>query len=59
MGASLEFHSLKGERRVLLSDFYKDDGIDRFDLQKGEILTAIHLPQPPGFVAHRGDCGRH
>ena len=53
MGASLAFHSLEGERRVLLSDFYKDDGIDRFALKRGEILTSIHLPKPRGFVAHR------
>ena len=53
MGAELELHSLEGERRVPLSEFYADDGIDRTKLQRGEVLTQIHLPNPRGFVAHR------
>ena len=53
LDAPLELHSLNGERRVQLSEFYKADGIDRVTLQRGEVLTAIHLPKPRGFVAHR------
>ncbi len=53
MGAILELHSIHGDRKVPISDFYKKDGIDRIRIQKGEVLTAIHLPRPRGFVAHR------
>jgi len=53
MGAELELHSTDGERRVPLCDFYENDGIDRTTLNRGEVLTAIHLPHPRGFVAHR------
>ena len=53
MGAELELHSLNGQRRVSLSDFYSSDGIERVNLERGEVLTPIHLPHPRGFVAHR------
>ena len=53
MGAELELHSIQGVRRLPLSEFYADDGIDRTTLHRGEVLTRIHLPKPRGFVAHR------
>jgi 4-hydroxybenzoyl-CoA reductase subunit beta len=53
MGAQLTLISENGERKIAISDLYQEDGIHRTSLQRGEILTAIHLPTPRGFVAHR------
>jgi len=53
MGAHLALVSANGERNIPISALYSDDGIRRTTMQRGEILTAIHLPTPRGFVAHR------
>jgi 4-hydroxybenzoyl-CoA reductase subunit beta len=53
MGAQLTLLSAQGERKIPISALYGDDGIHRTTIQRGEILTTIHLPAPRGFVAHR------
>jgi 4-hydroxybenzoyl-CoA reductase subunit beta len=53
MGAEVVIASTEGERQVPISALYKEDGIDRTVLQRGDLLTAIVLPKPRGFVAHR------
>lgn len=42
--ADLEIAGMSGTRRMPLRDFYKNDGIDRIALGRGEILTAVHVP---------------
>lgn len=42
--AEVEIAAMNGTRRVPLREFYKNDGMDRIALGKGEILTAVHVP---------------
>jgi len=42
--AEVEIAAMSGARRVPLREFYKNDGMDRIVLGKGEILTAVHVP---------------
>jgi carbon-monoxide dehydrogenase medium subunit len=45
MGAGARLVSSKGEREVPLEDFFKGPG--ETVLEKGEILTSVHVPVPP------------
>ncbi len=49
LGASLTLVSPAGMRQVLLSDFYRDDGMDRHALAVDEVLVAIELPPTDGM----------
>lgn len=40
-----------GERRVLVKDLYRPDGIDFVTKKREEILTTIHVPAPNGMRA--------
>ena len=42
--AEVEIAGIDGARRMPLRDFYKNDGMDRMALGRGEIVTAIHVP---------------
>ena len=53
MGAEVVIASAEGERRVPITALYKDEGIDRHVLRRGDLLTAVVLPRARGFVAHR------
>ncbi len=44
LGAEVEIRSLKGERRVPVKDFIK--GPVEIDLEPGELVTAVHVPEP-------------
>jgi len=46
--AEVEMAAMSGTRRVPLREFYKNDGMDRIALGKGEILTAVHVPARMG-----------
>jgi CO/xanthine dehydrogenase FAD-binding subunit len=49
--AELEIRSKAGSRTVPLATFYR--GYKQMDLQAGELITAIHLPEPQnGFVEY-------
>ena len=43
LGAEVTLVSTEGERRIQVSDLYRNDGIEYLGLRPGEILTAIHL----------------
>jgi CO/xanthine dehydrogenase FAD-binding subunit len=49
LGASLRMQSKAGEREILLSDFYKNDGINYMLRGPGELLTEISLPEMHGW----------
>ncbi len=42
--AEIEIASVRGSRRVTLSDFYNNDGVNRMKLVKDELLTRVILP---------------
>ncbi|MGH9776224.1 MAG: FAD binding domain-containing protein [Candidatus Acidiferrales bacterium] len=44
LDAEVEIVGPRGERRVPLEQFYKNDGMDRIALGDDEILAAIHVP---------------
>lgn len=44
LDASIQIAATNGTRRIALRDFYKNDGMDRIALGRGEIVTAIHVP---------------
>jgi len=44
LDAEIEIAGIHGMRRIPLRDFYKNDGIDRIALGRGEIVTAVHVP---------------
>lgn len=48
LDAELRLWSPRGERRVALAGFHHDDGIERHDLARDEVLVAIELPAPTG-----------
>jgi 4-hydroxybenzoyl-CoA reductase subunit beta len=43
--AEIELASTRGTRRMALSDFYNNDGIDRAKLKSDELLTRVFLPE--------------
>ncbi|MFQ5926011.1 MAG: FAD binding domain-containing protein [Terriglobia bacterium] len=50
LDAEMEIVGPRGTRRVSLVHFYKNDGMDRIDLARDEILTAVHIPaQTAGY----------
>jgi 4-hydroxybenzoyl-CoA reductase subunit beta len=44
LDAEVEITGPHGSRRLPLSDFYKNDGMDRIALERDELLTAVHVP---------------
>lgn len=44
LDAEIEIVGTAGARRMPLRDFYKNDGMDRIALRRGEIVTAVHVP---------------
>jgi 4-hydroxybenzoyl-CoA reductase subunit beta len=44
LDAEIEIAGPRGTRRLPLSEFYRNDGMDRIALERGEILTAAILP---------------
>lgn len=44
LDAEIEIAATNGTRRIPLRDFYKNDGMDRIALGRGEIVTAVHVP---------------
>jgi 4-hydroxybenzoyl-CoA reductase subunit beta len=56
LGATLEIHSSRGVREVLIDDLWRNDGAYNKDLAGDEILSSIRIPaQAPG---HRGAYGK-
>ncbi len=53
MGAHIEIVDKDGLSTLPISALYTDDGINRHVLPPGALLTAVILPEPRGFVAHR------
>ncbi len=51
LGAEVTLVGPEGERRIVASDLYKDDGIDYTHKKPGEILTSVHLPAVNGWRA--------
>lgn len=45
LDASFELVSAQGKRQIAAGEFYKHDGIARFDKRDGELLTAIIIPE--------------
>jgi 4-hydroxybenzoyl-CoA reductase subunit beta len=52
LDAEIEIAGATGTRRLPLSEFYKNDGMDRIALRQGEILTAVHVS--PRMAGRRG-----
>jgi 4-hydroxybenzoyl-CoA reductase subunit beta len=44
LDAGIEITGASGTRRIALRDFYKNDGMDRIALRRGELVTAVHVP---------------
>lgn len=44
LDAEVEIGGTGGTRRIALREFYKNDGMDRVALGRGEIVTAVHVP---------------
>jgi len=44
LDAEIEIAGPHGTRRLLLRDFYKNNGMDRIALERDELLTWIHVP---------------
>ncbi|WP_448190460.1 4-hydroxybenzoyl-CoA reductase subunit beta [Azospirillum sp. sgz301742] len=51
LGAEVEVQGTGGARRLPLADFYREEGRAHLMLHPGEIVTAVHVPPPGGFVA--------
>jgi len=49
LDAVLHLASPRGERRLQLAQFYRDDGIERHVLARDEVLLAIELPPAHGL----------
>jgi 4-hydroxybenzoyl-CoA reductase subunit beta len=49
LGATCTLAGPAGTRTLKLSEFYRGDGIARFDLQRGEIFTRVSLPNTSGI----------
>ncbi len=50
--AEVELAGPAGIRRLPLADFYREDGADWLALERGEIVTAVHLPPAAGPSAY-------
>lgn len=46
--AEVELAGPEGNRRIPLSDLYRNDGMDHLTLAPGELLCALHLPKSQG-----------
>ena len=44
LDAEIEIAGPRGNRRLLLRDFYKNNGMDRIALERDELLTWVHVP---------------
>lgn len=44
LDAEIEIAGPRGARRLLLRDFYKNNGMDRIALERDELLTWVHVP---------------
>lgn len=44
LDAELEIAGPRGTRRIPLDKFYKNDGMDRINLGRDELVTAVHVP---------------
>lgn len=44
LDAEIEIAGPRGSRRISLARFYKNNGMDRIDLARDEILTAVNVP---------------
>ena len=53
MGAEVELVSVRGARRLPISELYGDDGRAWLDSARDELLTRVHLPQDAPRVAYR------
>jgi len=49
LGAAVTLVEANGERRVALSDLYRNDGIHYLTRRPTEVLTAVHLPRLEGW----------
>ncbi len=52
LDAELVLQSINGERKVAIRDFYCQDGIQSNQLQNGELLIAIEIPDSQGKQIH-------
>lgn len=51
-GAEAELAGPQGRRRVALASMYRDDGASHLVLERGELVLALHVPQPtPGSAS--------
>lgn len=48
LDAEVEIAGPRGVRRLMLRDFYKNDGMDRIALERDELLTRIQVPAGMG-----------
>ena len=46
IGAEVSLQSKAGERRIPVSELFRDDGIEFLNKRPDEILSAVHLPAP-------------
>ncbi|PWC44255.1 4-hydroxybenzoyl-CoA reductase subunit beta [Azospirillum sp. TSO22-1] len=51
LGAEVEVQGAGGARLLPLADLYREEGRTHLTLRPGEIVTAIRVPPPAGFVA--------
>jgi 4-hydroxybenzoyl-CoA reductase subunit beta len=49
LGADVLLRDAERERRVAVSDLYRNDGINYLTRQRDELLTAVHLPDAAGW----------
>lgn len=50
LGGVFELVSASGSRTVKAADFYRHDGIERYQLQPGELLTGVLFPAEAGSL---------
>jgi 4-hydroxybenzoyl-CoA reductase subunit beta len=48
IGAEVTLVSVEGERRIPVTQLFRDDGIEYLNKRSNEILTAVHLPPNAG-----------
>lgn len=51
LGAEVEVQGAEGTRLLPLADLYREEGRTHLALRPGEIVTAVRVPPPAGFVA--------
>jgi 4-hydroxybenzoyl-CoA reductase subunit beta len=49
-GAEIDLVGPNGSRRIPLADLYRNDGLDHLTLERGELLTVLHLPKSTAGV---------